>query len=340
MNLLTRDQFKIQVFNRDEHKCVVCKQTSVDAHHILERCLWTDGGYYLDNGVSLCSQHHLEAEKTSITCETLRELAGITTVILPDHFYHDEHYDKWGNICLPSGAKIKGELFRNENVQRALRQAGQLSSFLPYIKYPRTYHFPWSKNLKNDDRMHSGVDFFDGKEVVGTIKLDGENTSMYSNYVHARSVDSSHHLSRSFVKQIHAAIAHDIPEGWRLCGENMYAKHSIHYRHLAAYFYLFSIWDEFNVALSWDDTLEWAQILGLNIVPVFYRGQWDREKIHAAYEDYETEDDKEGYVVRIADAIPYKDFRHSFGKFVRKNHVQTSEFWMTQPVVPNKLSVK
>jgi len=336
---MTREEFRQQVFIRDSYKCVVCRQSAVDAHHIIDRSLWFDGGYYLDNGVSLCEQHHLEAEKTLISCERLRVLANIVNHLYPEHFYQDEKYDKWGNICLPSGARIKGELFSNENVQQILRDAGQLDSFLPYIKYPRTYHFPWSENLKNDDRMHSNVDFFEGKEVVATIKMDGENTSMYRDYIHARSVDSKHHLSRSLVKQIHATIAFDIPEGWRICGENMYAKHSIHYHNLKSYFYLFSIWNEFNIALDWNSTLDWAKLLGLNVVPVFYRGQWNREIIHNAYEQFESFDEKEGYVVRVVGEISYKDFRHSFGKFVRKNHVQTSQFWMTQPVVPNEVLV-
>lgn len=53
--LLTREDFKKIVFERDKHKCVVCGQPAVDAHHIIDRALWTDGGYYLDNGVSLCN---------------------------------------------------------------------------------------------------------------------------------------------------------------------------------------------------------------------------------------------------------------------------------------------
>ena len=44
--LLTRDQFREGVFKRDNHKCVICRAPAVDAHHIIERRLWTDGGYY------------------------------------------------------------------------------------------------------------------------------------------------------------------------------------------------------------------------------------------------------------------------------------------------------
>jgi hypothetical protein len=49
----------------------------------------------------------------------------------------------------------------------------------------------------------------------------------------------------------------------------------------------------------------------------------------------------EGYVVRDAGAISYSAFRHSVGKFVRANHVQTVKHWMHgQPIVRNGLAAR
>jgi hypothetical protein len=45
----------------------------------------------------------------------------------------------------------------------------------------------------------------------------------------------------------------------------------------------------------------------------------------------------EGYVIRLADTFNIKDFQQSVGKFVRPNHVQTDEHWMSKPVEPNRL---
>ena len=234
--LLTRDQFREQVFARDNHKCVICGNPADAVHHIIDRSLFHDEGYYLDNGVSLCKEHHIEAEQTAISCEELRYKAGITQVILPDHFEIEnfetiETYDHWGNIVLPTGMRTPGELFNQENVQKILDQAGFLPSFLKYIKYARTYHALWSPNIQKNDRIHSSMNQFLNRTLIGTIKIDGENSNLYTDYFHARSIDSRHHESRSWVKAFHARIAHDIPKNWRLCGENMYAKHSIHYKH-------------------------------------------------------------------------------------------------------------
>jgi 5-methylcytosine-specific restriction endonuclease McrA len=48
MKLLTRDEFRNAVFERDGHRCVICGNEAregvrLDAHHIIERRLWTDG---------------------------------------------------------------------------------------------------------------------------------------------------------------------------------------------------------------------------------------------------------------------------------------------------------
>ena len=43
--LLTRDNFRESVFDRDNHKCVFCDKHAKDAHHIMERRLFNDGGY-------------------------------------------------------------------------------------------------------------------------------------------------------------------------------------------------------------------------------------------------------------------------------------------------------
>ncbi len=44
--LLTRAAFRAAVFARDGGRCVICGAVAVDPHHILDRALWPDGGYY------------------------------------------------------------------------------------------------------------------------------------------------------------------------------------------------------------------------------------------------------------------------------------------------------
>lgn len=336
---MTRDEFRKAVFERDNHECVICREPAQDAHHILERRLFPDGGYELDNGASLCGTHHIEAEKTTLDADRIRNRAGITRVVLPPHLYPDYEYDKWGNIINNNGSRVKGELFYDESVQKILKEGDMLNRFLPYVKYPRTFHLPFSGGRTSDDRALEDCSQFENRDVVVTLKMDGENTSgYYDGHVHARSIDSDNHPSRNWVKNFLAGRLCQLPAGWRMCGENLYAKHSIHYRGLQSYFNLFSLWDDRNNCLSWDSTVEWAGLLDIHVVPVLYRGLWNQEKIEALWRPHLLDgNEMEGYVVRLADQFNYSQFRNSVAKFVRANHVQTNQHWVRGPVVKNEM---
>jgi hypothetical protein len=210
---------------------------------------------------------------------------------------------------------------------------------MDYYKYPRTYHLDYSPNVQNDDRMHQNIDFLIDQKIVASIKMDGESTSMYSDYIHARSIDSKHHESRAYVKNLHGNIKHQIPGGWRICGENLYAKHSIHYKHLKSYFYVYSVWNQHNIALNWSDTVSFCDDLNLYTVPVFYVGIFYKDHINNLFHLYEniSLDPVEGYVIRLAGEFHYKNYINSTAKYVRKDHVKSDKFWMTQPVIPNKI---
>lgn len=203
-----------------------------------------------------------------------------------------------------------------------------------YYKYPRTPHLPWSPGATSDDVKQVNTANFVGKQVVVTEKMDGENTTFYSDYLHARSIDGRHHPSRDWVKKLHASMAYLIPQGWRVCGENLYAKHAIGYDHLPSFFMAFAIFDEHNRCLDWPQTLEWLQMLGLTHPKVIYQGIWDEQHIRALKVPVET---MEGYVVRSFEGFEFDDFFDHIAKWVRPNHVQTDKHWMHTAIVPNKL---
>lgn len=307
--LLTRSEFKESVFKRDGFRCIICGQPCIDAHHIIDRECFSDGGYYINNGVSLCSKCHIEAEKGLISCQELRDKSGITNVVLPYEFDETYEYNKWGEM-LPPGNKIK---------------------------YPRTYHLPFSEGVGSDDKIQYDLSFFDGKEVVVTEKKDGENTTLMTNSIYARSLDSNNHPSRNWIKGLWGGIRFDIPEFWRICGENLYAKHSIYYDNLTSYFMVFNIWNENNVCLSWDETVEWCELFKLEHVPVLYRGIFDVSKLKTLSQELNTEK-QEGFVVRITDSFKFSDFNKFVIKWVRKNHVTTDEHWSEGIITKNNLT--
>jgi len=206
------------------------------------------------------------------------------------------------------------------------------------VKYPRTFHLPWSLGVSSDDKVLQSVDSFENKRVIVTLKMDGENNTTYKNYFHARSLDSQNHESRNWAKKHCASFQQDIPTDWRVCFENLYAKHSIHYNNLSSYINGISIWNDKNNCLSWDETLEWFQLFNIESVPILYDGIFNIKKIR----DIESNMDftvNEGYVIRLADGFNYNSFKDCVAKFVRNNHVAINDkHWRTQKIVKNVLT--
>ncbi|MFO0823635.1 MAG: HNH endonuclease [Gemmataceae bacterium] len=65
-----RRQFRSAVFERDGYRCQGCgfvssperAEEELDAHHITDRNEMPNGGYVLENGISLCAVCHEKAE--------------------------------------------------------------------------------------------------------------------------------------------------------------------------------------------------------------------------------------------------------------------------------------
>lgn len=319
--LLSRDAFRMNVFSRDHGVCVLCGATGDAAHHIIERRLFTapgeEGGYFCDNGATVCVDCHLACERTDISVEEVREAAGIRRAVLPEDFYEDQIYTKWGDIVQPSGQRLRGPLFYDESVQKII--AGHLHEYTHLVKAPRTHHLPWSPGVSPDDRVMPDMSAFKGQHCVLTVKKDGGNTSLYSDACHGRALDGRDHPMMHWVKNFHASIAYNIPEGWRVVGENLRVQHSIAYRNLRSFFLGFQIWNERNVCLPWADTMEWFELIGITPVEVIWEGIYDEAAIRAAGAKLDL-DQEEGYVLRVARAFSYGEYKTCVGKYVRANH--------------------
>ena len=204
-------------------------------------------------------------------------------------------------------------------------------------KYPRTQHLPYSLGATNDDKILDSDDIFYDKDVVITIKMDGENTSVYSDgFVHARSLDSGHKSYHSWLMNNIQHWYYLLPENYRVCGEYLFAKHSIGYESLPSYFEAFSVWSNAE-CLSWKDTLDIIKSLGIFHVPIVYEGLYDSRKIQHIAEEV-VSDGHEGIVVRSTDSFTIGTFDKNIAKYVRSNHVQTDKHWSQSEVISNKLA--
>lgn len=339
--LLSRDAFRESVFARDGHRCVICRtagvdRAAVDAHHIIERRLFSaphqQGGYLLDNGASLCADHHLEAEMTTLSVEDVRAACGIADTVLPEHLYSDGEkavYTKWGDPVLANGMRLRGELHDDESVQKILERGGVLGLYTHLVRFPRTYHEPRSPGMNGDDRAHAGLRHFEGRTVAITVKRDGANTTIYpTGDFHGRSPDAPPSPAQGPARAEAAAWQYDIPERWRVVAENLYRKHSIAYDDLPCYLLGFHVWADAwtdpetgvtlrNVCLPWSETLEMFELLGVEPVQTIYQGPFDQRIVDALRFDAER---MEGWVMRDAGAIPYGRYPALVAKHVRADH--------------------
>ena len=344
--LLTRDNFREMGFARDNHKCVICGEVAVDFHHLFDRSLFPDGGYYISNGASLCTEHHIDAEKSILTVQQIRDAAKITELILPPSLLPNVVYDKWGNA-------------EDYNA-----------------KYPRSLHAPFSLGTTSDDRFIPkgyGAEFAKRKLII-TEKLDGQNLCFNASGVYARShaVPTEHAWDKTMVELWHT-IKNDLGD-LELFGESMYAIHSIEYTKLESHFYLFGVRQN-GLWLSWDDVKMWAELFGFPMVPeieitqdlkalkyhqkatkselnMMEENEWVRLWLHLNlgmdWEDYVNTGGAlggidpttglpvcEGFVVRMANAykinegilpVASNEFDSLF-KIVREKHVKTATHW-------------
>jgi hypothetical protein len=201
------------------------------------------------------------------------------------------------------------------------------------FKYPRTSHLAFSQGIETDDHTIPDMRGFEGQEMVITLKMDGHNVSLFQNEVVARSMPVNHQ-SFTYVHELHQKIQDMIPTGFRICGESVQARHGIKYDRLPSYFLGFSIWNDKGTCLSWDDTLYMFRELGITPVQVLHRGPYNLELLRMLGQKFDIHK-HEGFVVRVAGEIHYKDFLTRVAKFVRPNHpkVELKNHW-----VPNKLA--
>lgn len=207
------------------------------------------------------------------------------------------------------------------------------------IKFPRTYHFPYSPGVSSDDKVRKEPFPDKYAEYVMLEKMDGENTTMGRDYIHARStVGYPSHWSRGYMKAKWDFVRWRILPVLALHGENLVGVHSIEYKDLYDCFMVFGIRDvEKNLFLSWDETVRVLSdhfgndLRSVPVIATLSAEQVNDEKVVMGhFQSYCSDQNREveGFVVRPVDEFRFSEYADVVGKWVRANHVQTDEHWM------------
>lgn len=235
-------------------------------------------------------------------------------------------------------------------------------------KYARSLHAQISLGTTSDDRfMPNGYvkAFAEMEELVLTEKLDGQNNcfNKYGVFARSHTAPSNHPWDKPLWDRWEL-LKNDLKE-LELFGENMFGIHSIAYRELESYFYVFAIRAQ-DQWLSWEEVKFYAALLDFPTVPEIeikttlsemYSRRVDENQLLAdwltenlgmpwkesvetsgllgGYDPVTGSDCSEGFVVRNSaafktneGAIPTADneFNNLF-KLVRPAHVKTDQHW-------------
>ena len=139
----------------------------------------------------------------------------------------------------------------------------------PSTKYSRSLHAPISLGTTSDDRfMPAGylATFAQKDALVLTEKLDGQNNCFNRHGVFARShaAPTQHPWDKPLIERWQR-IKDDLGD-LELFGENLYGIHSIAYRRLESYFYLFAV-RQGERWLGWDEVKFYAALFDFPTVP-------------------------------------------------------------------------
>jgi len=245
----------------------------------------------------------------------------------------------------------------------------------PSRKYCRSLHAQISLGTTSDDRfMPKGYvsSFAKMDKLVLTEKLDGQNNCFNKHGVFARShaAMTQHPWDKPLIERWQL-IKNELND-LEIFGENMFGIHSIAYRKIDSYFYVFAV-RENDKWLSWEEVKFYAHLLDFPVVPEIeikqelkitehqnentVLEQWLTSNLGMTWEEsvntpgllggYDPETDKpcsEGFVIRNAESfttnqgeikVAPNEFNNLF-KLVRKSHVKTDVHW-TKTWKPAKL---
>ncbi len=197
-------------------------------------------------------------------------------------------------------------------------------------KYPRTYHLPYSPGGTKDDKRLESASHFVGRLVVILEKMDGGNGCMTREACFSRSHSgNTHNPIFDPAKSMWATKQWNIEVALSIFFEWLFYTHSIHYASLPAPAMIFGArYDETEVWMSWEDVCIYATCLELPTVPVLWAGMIEsEEQLQELVETFASEPsacggEREGVVVRLADAFEDDNFQSSVAKWVRSSHIQ------------------
>ena len=181
------------------------------------------------------------------------------------------------------------------------------------MKFPRTPHIPGSHGTSDDLMLSS---FSLESEVIATEKMDGSNIMMNNQKFVTRKGETSYADWTYPARKVWENIFYTIPDGYWIAGELLTWRKCIAYDNLPGDFLAFSVIKD-NMILDWDSAEKIINLVGLPLVPVIARGDYD--SVHKKCHEW-MNDTHEGFVIRSTGSFDIENYGDHVAKFVGDHH--------------------
>jgi len=317
-----RGNFRRVVFERDGCRCIapgcgVRGEDLLDAHHILSRKIMPDGGYVLENGVSLCKEkHHLEAENGKIDVPTIRRLIGQ----LKDDYRHS--FRKFPKVQ-------KHPDF--PTLEQDEEDAEPYSNTIDWKFMDTHFHNSMWLVQEKVDGSNLGIGFNgDGSPYLQTRGqvADPHTMNIYSTS-QERNVKYAIQWAWEHLEQIQK-----LPPTWMVYGEWMRYRHTVPYYELPDWFIAFAVHDGEKFLLP-QDTLVFLRGLGFRVPPNIDLNSLRTEEIErATRKGLWTSGAAEGVVIKsMTDGTCVKWVRREF-----RDQMEKHGHWRRKQLEENALA--
>lgn len=232
-----------------------------------------------------------------------------------------------------------------------------------FVKYPRTPHLFGSRGTEDDRHLNerASVRFLADESLIIEEKLDGTNVGIHFDekgemklqcrgHLICEGMHPQYDLFKQWAQVKRATLEAILGSQYILFGEWLYAKHSIHYRALAHYFFEFDIYDkEKEEFLDLDSRSELLDGTGIETVPVVWRGTLKPTQLTDLIQESQFDAEFDNPLTQrpdnLMEGIYLRTERDGVvtgrAKFVRPEFVEKvkqSEHWQQQKMIPNLLA--
>ncbi len=236
-------------------------------------------------------------------------------------------------------------------------------SYGDFVKYPRTPHLFGSTGTNDDKHLgeRESIALLSSSSLIVEEKIDGTNVGIHfgddgnlvlqcRGHLITEGMHPQYDLFKQWATVKRRALEERLANRYILFGEWVYARHSVHYRQLAHYFFEFDVYDKLEAAfISLERRLSLLEGSGVCTVPVLHKGAVSKEQLaqligpsryDSQFENPITNRNDnlmEGLYVRTeSNGVVTGRAKYVRPEFVEK--IKQSTHWQHQAMVPNRLA--